>query len=300
MQKQRRSAACWRCSAKRLRYYVCEQDGNPLHHLFFAERTSRTCQFNLCAFAPREHLIEQVRCFFVCSVFSEPDEHGVLRALKRQKKKKTGLNQTAKQLFGCKQTLGISVLILQAGEKMYQVEVQVKTLTVPEWLEKYCRPEKFVPLCRECPQYGKNWSCPPGMTTAEALAGDYRYVQVIGLKVKYDEQVLREAEHSPQRTEELRQETYEAAKKKLLQALLALEREFPGSKTIMAGGCTLCRTCARVQGEPCRYPEKMRYSYSGLGFDLGRISEELLGMPLLWQKRGLPAYTVAIASFLHN
>lgn len=106
-------------------------------------------------------------------------------------------------------------------------------------------------------------------------------MQVIGLKVKYDEQVLREAEHSPQRTEELRQETYEAAKKKLLQALLALEREFPGSKTIMAGGCTLCRTCARVQGEPCRYPEKMRYSYSGLGFDLGRISEELLGMPLL-------------------
>lgn len=183
---------------------------------------------------------------------------------------------------------------------MYQVEVQVKTLTVPEWLEKYCQPEKFVPLCRGCPQYGKNWSCPPGMTTAAALAGGYRYVQVIGLKVKYDEQVLREAEHSPQRTEELRQETYEAAKKKMLQALLALEREFPGSKTIMAGGCTLCRTCARAQGEPCRYPEKMRYSYSGLGFDLGRISEELLGMPLLWQKRGLPAYTVAIASFLHN
>lgn len=128
---------------------------------------------------------------------------------------------------------------------MYQVEVQVKTLTVPEWLEKYCQPEKFVPLCRECPQYGKNWSCPPGMTTAAALAGGYRYVQVIGLKVKYDEQVLREAEHSPQRTEELRQETYEAAKKKMLQALLALEREFPGSTTIMAGGCTLCRTCAR-------------------------------------------------------
>ena len=75
---------------------------------------------------------------------------------------------------------------------MYQVEVQVKTLTVPEWLEKYCQPEKFVPLCRECPKYGKNWSCPPGMTTA-ALAGGYRYVQVIGLKVKYDEQVLREA-----------------------------------------------------------------------------------------------------------
>ena len=56
----------------------------------------------------RKHLIEEVRCFFVCFVFSEPDEHGVLRALKRlkrQKEKKTGLDQTAKQLFGCKQAL---------------------------------------------------------------------------------------------------------------------------------------------------------------------------------------------------
>ena len=93
-------------------------------------------------------------------------------------------------------------------------------------------------------------------------AGGYRYGQVIGLKVKYDEQVLREAEHSPQRTEELRQETYEAAKKKMLQALLALEREFPGSTTIMAGGCTLCRTCARAKGEPCRDVYKRQVVFS--------------------------------------
>lgn len=31
-------------------YYVCERNGNPLYYLFFMERTSRTCQFNLCAF----------------------------------------------------------------------------------------------------------------------------------------------------------------------------------------------------------------------------------------------------------
>lgn len=183
---------------------------------------------------------------------------------------------------------------------MYQVEVQVKTLTVPEWLEKYCRPEKFVPLCRECPQYGKNWACPPGMMTAEKIAGDYRYVEVIGLKVRYDEQVRREAEASPERTEELRQETYEVAKRKMLYALLALEEEFPGSMTIMAGGCTLCVPCARAEGKTCRHPEKMRYSYSGLGFDLGKVAEELLEMPLLWLKKGLPEYNVAIASLLHN
>lgn len=183
---------------------------------------------------------------------------------------------------------------------MYEVQVRVVTVTVPEWTEKYCRPEIFVPLCRECPEYGKNWSCPPGVPPAEALVGKYRYAQVIGLKVLYGERVRQEARTSPGREEELRSSTYGAAKKKMLQALLALEKVFPESLTIMAGRCEQCEQCTRPEGRICRYPERMRYSFSGLGFDLGRISEELLEMPLLWQNRGLPEYNVAVAAFLHN
>ena len=183
---------------------------------------------------------------------------------------------------------------------MYHVEVKVKTLTVSEWLEKYCRPEEFIPLCSQCPQYGKNWACPPDMISARKLAAPYKFVQIIGLKVMYDEAVLTESKKSPEKAEELRRKTYEKAKRQMLYALLSLEEIFPGSKTIMAGGCTLCSPCQRAEGKECRYPEKMRYSYSGLGFDLGRIADELLQMPLLWEKEGLPAYQLAIASFLHN
>lgn len=183
---------------------------------------------------------------------------------------------------------------------MYQIETKVKTIPVPQWLAEYCRPDEFTKLCELCPQYGKNWACPPHMPSAERLSEKYRYVQVIGLKVLYDESVRKEAERSPQKTEELREQTYGEAKKKMLQALLLLEQQFPESLTIMAGGCTLCSRCARADGKLCRHPEKMRFSYSGLGFDLGRIAEELLEMPLLWQNTGLPEYNVAIASFLHN
>ena len=183
---------------------------------------------------------------------------------------------------------------------MYQVEVQVQTLRVPDWISRYCQPERFVPLCSACPQYGKNWACPPGMPQVERIAGAYSFVQVIGLKVLYDEAVRIAALTSPERTEEMRRKTYGAAKKQMLHALLALEAEFPGSTTIMAGGCELCPQCARAEGKLCRHPKEMRFSYSGLGFDLGRIAEEVLGIPLLWQKQGLPEYNVAIASFLHN
>ena len=53
---------------------------------------------------------------------------------------------------------------------MYQVEVQVQTLRVPDWISRYCQPERFVPLCSACPQYGKNWACPPGMPQVERIA----------------------------------------------------------------------------------------------------------------------------------
>ena len=52
---------------------------------------------------------------------------------------------------------------------MYQVEVQVQTLRVPDWISRYCQPERFVPLCSACPQYGKNWACPPGMPQVELI-----------------------------------------------------------------------------------------------------------------------------------
>lgn len=183
---------------------------------------------------------------------------------------------------------------------MYRVQVRVKTLTVPEWLQEYCHPEIFVPLCKECPEYGRNWSCPPGVPPVEEIVGKYRFAQVIGLKVLYEDWVRREAAVSSQREEEMREKTYGAAKKKMLQALLALEKEFPDSLTIMAGRCELCAHCARIDGKGCRHPDQMRFSYSGLGFDLGRISAELLEMPLLWQNGGLPEYNVAVATFLHT
>lgn len=189
---------------------------------------------------------------------------------------------------------------IKGGNGMYKVQVQVETLKVSEWLEKYCCPEKFLPLCKRCPEYEKNWSCPEGVPDVKVLAGAYRYVQIIGLKIVYEEWVRQEAAMGAEREEQLRQQTYGAARKELQQALLALEKAFPGSLTIMAGKCELCERCSRMDGKRCRHPEWMRYSFSGLGFDLVRIAEEVLKLPLLWQDGGLPEYNVAVAAFLHD
>lgn len=81
------------------------------------------------------------------------------------------------------------------------------------------------------------------MPQVERIAGAYSFVQVIGLKVLYDEAVRIAALTSPERTEEMRRKTYGAAKKQMLHALLALEAEFPGSMTIMAGVRAVSAVC---------------------------------------------------------
>lgn len=180
---------------------------------------------------------------------------------------------------------------------MYTTQVRTASMPVFRWLSDYCAPERFRAACAACPDYGNVWSCPPGVPDAERAFAAFRTVHIVGVRVDYAPET-RAAARTPELTERLREESYGAVKKLLLSTLLELERTVPGSWTVAAGRCEQCERCARRDNLPCRKPERMRYSFSAFGFDLGRIAEELLGVKLLWADRGLPEYNLAIAAFL--
>lgn len=179
------------------------------------------------------------------------------------------------------------------------VTTQVKTAVLPvaRWLDDYCRPEQFRDACRACPDYGRVWSCPPGVPDARTAFAPFRAAHIIGVRVDYAPELIAAAT-TPERTEALRQAGYGTVKKLVLSTLLELEKTIPGSWTVAAGRCEQCETCTRREGLPCRKRSRMRYSFSAFGFDLGRMAKEELGLELLWAERGLPAYDCAIAAFL--
>lgn len=181
---------------------------------------------------------------------------------------------------------------------MYRTEVKVATLPVAEWLKLYCVPGKFLDACKQCPDYDRRWSCPPGVPEAKAYLGQYQTVHIIGVKVLYDLAERARALRSPEETEAVRQLSYGVVKKTLLETLLTLEQTIPDATTVAAGRCEQCEACSRVGGLPCRRPERMRYSFSGFGFDLTALAKETLGMELLWAEKGLPGYDAALAAFL--
>lgn len=63
---------------------------------------------------------------------------------------------------------------------MYQVEVQVQTLRVPDWISRYCQPERFVLAVQCMSAVRKKLGLSAGMPQVERIAGAYSFVQVIG------------------------------------------------------------------------------------------------------------------------
>ena len=134
-------------------------------------------------------------------------------------------------------------------------------------LGEYCFPERFREACRACPDYGNDWSCPPGVPSAAEALRPFRTAHVLGMQVFYDAQTRREVS-TAEGAEAVRRASYGPAKRVLLETLLALEQTRSGAWTIAAGRCELCPRCARRDGLPCRNPGRMRYSFSAFGFDL--------------------------------
>ena len=89
-------------------------------------------------------------------------------------------------------------------------------------------------------------------------------------------------------------------KARLSRELYEKEQEFPGSVSLSAGCCTWCGgTCKRAEGQPCRFPDKMRYSIESLGGNVGLTISRLMGIELEWMKEGtMPRYFVLVSGLL--
>ena len=96
----------------------------------------------------------------------------------------------------------------------YDLEVQVRKISVERLLTQYWNPEPVREACKLCPDYGKVWSCPPGVPEADAYLKKFSEGFLIGVKVKYPEEI-RKKDSTPQEAKQQRKQTYEKEKRKL-------------------------------------------------------------------------------------
>ena len=123
---------------------------------------------------------------------------------------------------------------------------------------------EFRKICETngCGNYGRCWMCPPDTGDIEtAMAQVRRYpwgllYQTIGaIEDSFDIEGMSERarEHA-----QVSQRVQQAVKPLLQKPFLHLS----------CGGCRLCETCARRDGQPCRHPGKALASLEGSGVDV--------------------------------
>ena len=107
---------------------------------------------------------------------------------------------------------------------MYQTRITAAELPVERLLGEYCFPERFREACRACPDYGNDWSCPPGVPSAAEALRPFRTAHVLGMQVFYDAQTRREVS-TAEGAEAVRRASYGPAKRVLLETLLATDAD---------------------------------------------------------------------------
>lgn len=180
---------------------------------------------------------------------------------------------------------------------MYRTETKIAAMPLAVFLARYRAPERFLPYCKACKNYGALWSCPPLGIEADAFFAGFSQAHLVAVKVLYDARTIAAAD-TPDKVRAVTMESLQSVKKRLFAAMLETERAAPGSRGFSSGGCHLCSACTRPAGKPCRQPQTMRYSLDAFGFDLTRIAQDALGIELQWPKEGLPAYYTLIHALL--
>lgn len=151
------------------------------------------------------------------------------------------------------------------------------TKIVPkEAILKFYEPVRVEGYCKSCPKYNKLWSCPPHDFDALSYLESYDYVLLVGEKIVRNEK--------PQTIISINS-YFQEVRRELGDHLIKLS-EAHDIEVLIAGNCYLCDECLRREGKSCRYNEKMKYSLESIGFMVGDIASELLGIDLEWPEPG--------------
>ena len=173
---------------------------------------------------------------------------------------------------------------------MYTIEKSEKTIKVSEYIKDYVNVEEFLQYCKECKNYDAVWSCPSYDFNPEDYWKEYDELLVVARKIIFGPEVdeARSYEIMLEVKDDMSRELYE------------LEKTFPGSISLSAGSCSMCKDgCTRVSGQPCRHPELMRYSIESIGGNVGKTVSKLMGYELEWIEEGkLPSYYVLVGGLL--
>jgi len=171
---------------------------------------------------------------------------------------------------------------------------------VKELIQSYRDTEKFIAYCEKCNRYKACWACPPFDFNTDEYLTVYPVAHIIGTKITLSKEIIN-AYQGKEKCTQISYKIIQKVREDLDKKLLNLEQQHPESKAFFAGTCHICPigSCKKIIGYPCISPEKIRPSLEALGFDVSKISAEVLNIEMQWSHNGiLPEYFTLVSGFL--
>lgn len=181
---------------------------------------------------------------------------------------------------------------------MYQIRRTETLVPVREIVKQDIHADKYIEYCRQCPNFGIKWSCPPYDFDVSSVWCRYADLNLIAVQIYFDEALLRKT-YSEQELNHIQNRCIEEVRIELDCELLAMEQTTPGSLALYPGSCLLCDSCSRTREMKCAHPNQMRFSIESLGGDVSALTEKYFGIELKWAKSGtLPEYLTLVCGLL--
>ena len=176
----------------------------------------------------------------------------------------------------------------------YTVERYTAENDAKVYIERFRKADYFIRLCQQCGNYGRRYGCPPFDDDPLAAIGGYDKVRIMGLKITPKDKSL---------PLEAANDLMNPVISELNEELLETEKSLGGMCYGFVGTCPYCggATCARIDGKPCKHPDKVRPSLEAIGFDISKTAKDLLGIDIKWSQDGLiPEYLTLVCGIFYK
>ncbi|WOP19346.1 DUF2284 domain-containing protein [Raineyella sp. LH-20] len=182
----------------------------------------------------------------------------------------------------------------------YVVSETYRQVAVEEYLRDFVDVPRFHAFCRECPAYGRNWSCPPFDFDPVGVWARFRWLHLVAFRMEFTaDQPRTDLDHDRLVSDVMAM--FRREKRRAHRSMMALHRALPGSIPLGAGECGLCPTCTRRDGSPCRIPDQLVHSLESMGGDVDATMRVLFDQPTLWSDgTSLPDHYLLVVGLLCN
>ena len=155
------------------------------------------------------------------------------------------------------------------------LKIKLEDIIFDPEVQTYCVSPNY-----KCHSYGHSWACPPEAPYLEEAVSKFNEFFLIYYELDLNEYLANEKDKNPNLSEETIKNMLYTGKilrnkleKEIYTFLENYQEKFEEKLVLWDGFCRVCfykidNGCTYDSGEPCRYPDKKRYSIEAVGMNV--------------------------------